>query len=99
LAAVLGGMLGVVVGRVVVVIALNVLNNFSRGDTKLAIAFAVRPTSIVNGMAAGFLIAFLAVVFTSTRIARTNIIAAIRDLPPAGAGRPQRRTLILSAIF
>ena len=40
---------------------------------------------MVNGVAAGFLISFLAVVLTSVRIARQNIIAAIRDLDAAPA--------------
>ena len=98
-ASVLGAVLGVVVGRVVVIIALKILNSFSPGDTRLAVAFAVRPASLINGMCAGFLIAFVAVVLTSVRISRTNIIAAIRDLEPARKGRPRRRVLVLSAVL
>src|SRR5690606_19799592 len=54
---------------------------------------AVTPTSVFNGMAAGFLIAFLAVVLTSIRVSRMNIIAAIRDLEQP----PQRRHRLVVA--
>ena len=91
-AAVLGAVLGIGVGRVVVILAVKILNGFSRDNNQLDIVFDVRTASLVNGICAGFLIAFLAVVLTSVRIARTNIIAAIRDLdaPPR---RRQRRPL------
>ena len=62
------------------------------------LTFTASPTSLVNGFAAGFLIAFLTVALTSIRISRVNIIAAIRDLPP-GTGRPlKRRWVVLSSL-
>ena len=97
-AAVLGVGLGVLIARAVVVIAVTILNGFERGDNKLAIVFATRWESLFNGVAAGFIIAFLAVVLTSIRIARGNIIAAIRDLPPNTGGRPRRRLTLVSAV-
>jgi putative ABC transport system permease protein len=93
-AVLIGGGLGVLLGRVVALIAGRIFNNFDQGGNQLEIVFAVTPTSVVNGMAAGFLIAFLAVVLTSTRIARTNVIAAIRDLPPP----PHRGRLTLTMV-
>ncbi len=97
-AAVLGAGLGLLVGRVVVILAVNILNAYQRGDNKLDIIFDVTLTSILNGVAAGFLLGFIAVVLTSVRIARMNIIAAIRDLEPARDARPQRRLAIASAV-
>jgi putative ABC transport system permease protein len=97
-AAVLGAALGIGVGRVVVLLAMSVINNYNQADNKLTVTFAVTRTSILNGIAAGFLVAFLAVVVTSIRIARTNIIAAIRDLEPSPGRRARRRMSILSAI-
>ena len=97
-AAVAGSLLGVLVGRVVVVVALNVLNAFERSDNELDIVFDVSAVSLVNGAAMGFLIAFLAVVLTSVRIARTNIIAAIRDLPASTQPRKGRGILVVSAV-
>ena len=81
-----------------VILAVNVLNAYQRGDNKLDIVFDVRLTSILNGIAAGFLLGFIAVVLTSVRIARMNIIAAIRDLEPARDSRPRRRLAVASAI-
>lgn len=81
-AVLVGGVLGVLLGRVVALVAGQIFNNFDQGANQLDIVFAVTPTSVINGIAAGFLIAFIAVLLTSVRIARTNVIAAIRDLPP-----------------
>jgi putative ABC transport system permease protein len=97
-AALLGVVLGIGIGRVVVVLAMNILNGYEQGDNKLGIVFAVTPTSVVNGLAAGFLIAFLAVILTSVRIARTNIIAAIRDLERTPRRRTRKLSLVLSGI-
>ena len=95
-AAVLGTVLGVLLGRVVVVVAMRILNAFERGDNKLDIVFQVHWQSLFDGAAAGFVIAFLAVVLTSIRIARANIIGAIRDLPADVSRRPRRRLTQLS---
>ena len=67
--------------------------------TSCDLVFAVRPASVVNGIAAGFLIAFLAVVLTSVRIARTNVIAAIRDLEVPSPQRQRRRLTALSLVL
>ncbi|MGZ4637632.1 MAG: ABC transporter permease [Actinomycetes bacterium] len=97
-AALLGVAVGVAVGRVVVVIAVNILNNFERSDNRLAIAFDARWQSLFNGAASGFLIAFIAVVLTSVRIARSNIIESIRDLPHSERDRPRRQLTIASIV-
>ena len=98
-AAVIGTALGVLVGRVVVVLALNILNAFERGDNQLAIVFDVTAVSLLNGAIGGFLIAFAAVVLTSVRIARTNIIAAIRDLDTGLDRKPRARMTVLSGVL
>jgi putative ABC transport system permease protein len=97
IAAILGAGLGVLIGRAVVFVAMAIINSFSAADARLTMTFAVRPVSIANGIAAGFLVAFLAVVLTSVRIARTNIIAAIRDLEPKATIRSRRRLRVVSA--
>jgi putative ABC transport system permease protein len=97
-AALLGVVLGVGIGRVVVVLAMGILNGYDQGGNQLGIAFAVSPTSVINGLAAGFLIAFLAVVLTSVRVARMNIIAAIRDLERTPRRRARKLSMVLSAI-
>ncbi|HEX4813192.1 MAG TPA: FtsX-like permease family protein [Nonomuraea sp.] len=98
LASLLGAGLGVLVGRVVVELALSILNSYDRGDNKLDIVFDVRLVSLANGVAGGFLIAFIAVILTSVRIARMNIIAAVRDLDVQQSRRPRRALLLASAL-
>jgi putative ABC transport system permease protein len=94
LASLLGILLGLGVGRAVVVVAARIFNSF--GDGGFTLAFKFTPISIVNGFAMGFLIAFLTVALTSIRISRVNIIAAIRDLPGEGGRRLKRRWVIAS---
>lgn len=98
-AAVVGAVVGILIGRLVVVLAVNILNSYNRDDNKLSLVFDVRWESVVNGVAGGFVIAFLAVVLTSVRIARGNIIAAIRDLPAVGGQRQRRRLTVGSAVL
>ena len=93
-ASVLGVGIGVVVGRGVVVVAARVFRAW--GDNGLAdIQFAVRPVSLANGAALGFLIAFATVALASARISRTNVISAIRDLPSDGVRGMRRWTRVL----
>lgn len=97
LSALPGIAIGVAVGWGVAVVAAQIFRGWSLGGSSLQIVFAVTPTSILNGVAMGLLIAFLAILATTVRISRFNIIVAIRDLP-AGAGRkPRRRLLVISS--
>ncbi|HEU4674974.1 MAG TPA: FtsX-like permease family protein [Motilibacteraceae bacterium] len=96
-AAAVGGLLGVGIGRVVVALALDIMNQWETGGG-LSFHFSATPVSLANGMLAGALAAFLAVVLTSMRISRQNIIAAIRDLEPPRRPRPRRWLLVASAV-
>ncbi|HEX6337146.1 MAG TPA: FtsX-like permease family protein [Jiangellaceae bacterium] len=98
IAAVVGALVGVGIGRLVVSLAMRILNSYEAGENQLAIVFHVSPTSVVNGVTAGFVIAFVTVVITSVRIARTNIIAAIRDLEPPVKHRTRARLTVLSVV-
>lgn len=96
LAALIGIVVGIGVGRAVVVVAARIFSSFSGSDSGgLVLAFKVTPTSVINGFATGFLIAFVTVAVTSVRISRINIIAAIRDLSRPGARRGRRRWVVL----
>src|ERR671914_942916 len=96
-AAALGVVAGLGVGRAVIEVTARIFAGLA-GEGGPPLAFTVTSTSLVNGFAAGFLIAFLTVALTSIRISRINIIAAIRDLPP-GTGRPlKRRWVVLSSL-
>jgi putative ABC transport system permease protein len=94
-AAALGLVAGLGVGWAVVEATGRIFAGFTEEGVP-ELAFTVTSTSLVNGFAAGFLIAFLTVALTSVRISRVNIIAAIRDLPP-GTGRPLKRRWVLAS--
>jgi putative ABC transport system permease protein len=96
-ASLLGILIGLGVGRAVVVVAARIFSSFSEEDT-FNLAFRFTPISLVNGFAMGFLIAFVTVTLTSIRISRVNIIAAIRDLPNEGGRRLKRRWVALSTV-
>ena len=96
-ASLLGVLIGLGVGRAVVVVAARIFSSFSDEDT-FNLAFRFTPISLVNGFAMGFLIAFVTVTLTSIRISRVNIIAAIRDLPNEGGRRLKRRWVALSTV-
>ncbi|WP_406264136.1 FtsX-like permease family protein [Streptomyces sp. NBC_00191] len=97
LSALPGVAIGVAVGWGVAVVAAQIFRGWAVGGSSLQIVFAVTPTSILNGMAMGLLIAFAAILVTTVRISRFNIIAAIRDLPPATGRKPRRRLLVISS--
>ncbi|GAA2796247.1 hypothetical protein GCM10010441_21840 [Kitasatospora paracochleata] len=98
LAALLPGVaIGVGVGWGVAAIAAQIFRSWSVDGGGLTIAFAVTPTSLVNGAALGLLIALGAIAATSVRISRFNVIAAIRDLPADPGRRPRRRLLVVSS--
>ncbi|MBL7549447.1 ABC transporter permease [Frankia sp. AgB1.9] len=99
LAAALGVAAGIGVGAAVVLVAGRIFAAFQDGPNALDLTFAVTPTSLVNGFAAGFLIAFVTIAATSARVSRLNIIAAIRDLPDGIGRRPRRWRLVACGVL
>jgi putative ABC transport system permease protein len=91
--AVVGSVAGIVVGRLIVVVAADI---FSRGDVALELVFTATRASVEGGLTIGFVIALLTVAVTSARISRLNVIRAIRDLPEPTASRPRDATLVLA---
>jgi putative ABC transport system permease protein len=98
IAGLLGLCVGWLVGRGVVAIAAGIFNQWNSTSNALDIRFGITRTSLVNGFAGGFVIAFVTVLLTSVRLSRLNVIAAIRDLPPDGARKMRRRWVIVSTI-
>jgi putative ABC transport system permease protein len=96
-AAVLGVAAGLGVGRAVVAVTARIFASIGEEGIP-GLVFTVTPTSLVNGLAAGFLIGFVTVALTSLRISRINIIAAIRDLPAGTGRRLKRRWVVLSTL-
>jgi len=97
-ASLVGVVLGIGVGRAVVEVAGRIFASMSPDEGGLGLTFSVTPTSLVNGFALGFLIAFVTVALTSVRISRLNVIAAIRDLAGDGGRRLKLRWVALSTL-
>jgi putative ABC transport system permease protein len=91
-ASVLGGLLGIQVGRVIAWRADSIL---SKGDETISLdlTFAFDWSTVARGATMGFVISLVTIVVTSARVSRLNVIAAIRDLPAAPRRRARRRSV------
>jgi putative ABC transport system permease protein len=89
-----GILLGLGVGYGVALVAGQIFESWTEDGAGLDISFAFTPTSLVNGVALGLVIAVATIFLTSLRISRFNVIAAIRDLPPSTSART-RKWLVL----
>jgi putative ABC transport system permease protein len=94
LAASLAGVaVGIGLGRLIVVFCERAFNT---EHNPLELFFTVRPWNVVLAFAIAYVVAILTVVGTSVRVARLNIIRAIRDLREPPPPR-RRRTLFFGA--
>jgi putative ABC transport system permease protein len=59
----------------------------------------VRPRSLVVAYCLGMVITFIAVLGSSWRISRLNVVAAIRDIPEAAVVRRSRAALVWAALL
>ena len=93
-AAALGALGGVGIGWLVGLVAVPIFGAAAQG---FEVRMVVEPASLLIGAAIGLVISLLTVWATSVRIARLNIIRAIRDVPEPRVVRPRLRTMILAA--
>lgn len=96
LSSVLGSLLGIGVGWAIVKLAAPIFSGFDAFS--LDLQFAIDPASIITGLSVGGLISLVTVSLTSLRIARINIIRAIRDLPEPRSVVARRRTLVIGTL-
>ena len=94
--SVLGAALGIGVGWAIVKLAAPIFSGFDEFSVDLL--FSIEPDSIVTGLGAGGLISIVTVSLTSFRIARINIIRAIRELPEPRTSKTRARTLIAGLV-
>jgi putative ABC transport system permease protein len=94
-AAVVGAVAGIGVGKVLVVVMKSILVS---EDDDITFVFDTRPASLATGALIGLAISLLTVWGTSTRIARLNVIRAIRDLPEPAVRKLSRIRLVLGAV-
>jgi putative ABC transport system permease protein len=93
-AALAGAVVGVAMGWLIAVVATAIFADDGVGGIRLI----VEPASLGIGAGIGLIISLLTVWATSGRIARLNVIRAIRDLPDPSSGRVHSRTLVLGAV-
>lgn len=91
----IGTVAGLGVGRVVVEVAAGI---FAGDGIALELRYSASVTSIQTGFVIGFVISLATVVLTSIRVARLNVIRAIRDLPEPAVQRPRVATVVLGAV-
>jgi putative ABC transport system permease protein len=96
-AAAVGAVVGIGVGRLILVAVEQILADEVRQDG-LTFVFAVQPSSLIVGSIVGLAISLITVWGTSTRIARLNVIRAIRDLPEPAVRRASWLRLVVGAI-
>lgn len=92
--AVLGALLGIAVGRVIIMVTSGIFESFG----ELTLTFSAPLASIVTGGLIGFLISMATILGTSVRSSRLNIIRAIRDLPEPTAKRRRVWITVLQAL-
>ena len=90
-ASIVGAVLGIGVGWAIVGLAAPIFSG--AGDFGLNLQFAAEPASIIGGLCIGLLIALATIAFTSIRISRINIIAAIRDLQEPKLAKARKRSV------
>jgi putative ABC transport system permease protein len=90
-ASIVGALLGIGVGWAIVRLAAPIFSG--AGDFSLNLQFAAEPASIIGGLCIGLLIALATIAFTSFRISRINIIAAIRDLEEPKLAKVRKRSV------
>lgn len=93
-----GAVVGIGVGWVIAWRSAQILSSGREVDA-LRIEFSVDPASVVGGLAIGFLISLATILATSARIARLNVIGAIRDLPAMATRRHRRRWAVAGAFL
>ena len=94
-ASVLGAAAGIGIGWLVAVVAGPIFGSTEQGSTTPVV---IKPLSLAIGATTGLVISLVTIWVTSIRIARLNIIRAIRDLPEPKVVKVRKRTLALGAL-
>ena len=95
LSAALGAVVGIGVGWAIAQLAAPIFGGIE--DFSLDLRFDLDPDSLITGFCAGVLICLATITFTSLRIARINIIRAVRDLPEPPRTHSSVRSMVLGA--
>jgi putative ABC transport system permease protein len=93
-ASALGAIVGIGIGWLVAVVAGPIFDSTESGS---ATPLVIKPLSLAIGAVTGLVISLITIWVTSVRIARLNIIRAIRDLPEPRVVKVRKRILALGA--
>jgi putative ABC transport system permease protein len=94
IASAVGAFVGIGVGRLIAWRADSILSS-GQETTALHMVFTFTGISALTGFAMGFLISLVTVLVSSIRIARFNVIRAIRDVQEPPRARPRRRVALV----
>ncbi|MQB01894.1 MAG: FtsX-like permease family protein, partial [Actinobacteria bacterium] len=94
-ASVLGTAAGIGIGWLVALVAGPIFGSTAQGAST---PIVIKPSSLAIGATTGLVISLVTIWVTSIRIARLNIIRAIRDLPEPKMVQMRKRTLALAAL-
>jgi putative ABC transport system permease protein len=94
IAAGVGMVLGIGAGQLMALVIGSIISE----EEGLSIVFSVDPGSLVAGALAGLAVSLLTVWGTSARIARLNVIRAIRELPEPPVARASWRRMVLGSL-
>lgn len=94
-AAATGALAGVGVGWAIIQATKGIFAEEGMRGGALQFQLTIEPASLARGALIGFVIAMVTIVLTSSRIARLNVISAIRDLPdPRRAGARGSKAIV-----
>jgi putative ABC transport system permease protein len=93
-----GVAVGVAVGRVIVIAAQRVFNSGEADFFQISLRFTAEAGTLATGFVVGLVISLVTVWGASLRLARLNVIRAIRDVPEPVLQRQGLRTLVLGAV-
>jgi putative ABC transport system permease protein len=94
-ASALGAVAGIGIGWLVALVAGSIFGSTEQGS---GTPIVIKPLSLAIGASTGLVISLVTIWVTSIRIARINIIRAIRDLPEPKVVKMRKRTLALAAL-
>jgi putative ABC transport system permease protein len=94
-ASALGAVAGIGIGWLVALVAGSIFGSTEQGS---GTPIVIKPLSLAIGASTGLVISLVTIWVTSIRIARLNIIRAIRDLPEPKVVQTRKRTLALAAL-
>ena len=93
--SILAGAVGSGFGVLVSWVLISWMGNLLAGVSGSSFGFDIKPRSLIVAYCLGMIITFLTVMFSSWRVSRLNIVAAIRDLPDLKVRRTRSRSTVV----